>query len=79
MFVSKLVLQDDIAQPEAFTGWSAVKREQIWPRCHMRQRPDRDTDVKTPGAGKLWSDLLAKKVRRPQPWTNKGHDQTLFF
>ena len=79
MFVSKLVLQDDIAQPEAFTGWSAVKREQIWPRCHMRQCPDGDTDLKTAAAEKLWSNpgSRQKKVCLPQPSTNKGHNQTI--
>ena len=36
-------------------------------RCHMRQSPDRDTDVKTPGARELWSG----QAKKAQPWTNK--------
>ena len=33
----------------------------------MRQSPDRDTDVKTPGARELWSG----QAKTAQPWTNK--------
>ena len=35
--------------------------------CHMRQCPDRDSDVKTPGARELWSG----QAKKTQPWTNK--------